>query len=93
MEKIAYRAVVALALINFIVFGILTLPYGGSVPEGSVFHSIAEQGPYFLDSRGQLTEVSRRVYVPLVWGSRIFVMSLPTMMIWGLWRRLRRPAN
>jgi hypothetical protein len=89
MGKIAFRTAAAIALLNFIAFTFASLHFGGVVPN-TPFRTIMDEGPYFLDEHGQLTEVSRQVFVALTWQARFFILSWSLIVIWGIYLRLKK---
>jgi hypothetical protein len=93
MEKIAYWVTTSFALLDFVVFSVVSAHFGGGVSSIPIFHRIAEEGPYFLDNHGSLTEVSRQVFVTLIWQSRFLILIWPTVGIWGYFRSRKRSAG
>jgi hypothetical protein len=86
--RAALKAMIAIALVNFVVLLSAGCYYGGA-PQSPLFGSAPTQGPYFLDTRGHLTEVDRRVYIWLLWQSRSLVLTHPLggLSYWLLMRR------
>jgi hypothetical protein len=69
----ALRTGIALALVNFFIFGIAATRYGG-VPSAPLLNPVPTEGPYFLDERGRLTEVTKQVFTLLMWQSRSVIL-------------------
>ncbi len=89
LSKIIYWVTFTSALLNLIVFTIISLHFGGGIPALPYFMQYTHDGPYFLDNHGNLTEVSRQVLVTLVWHARVISFSWP-IALWGYWRRRSR---
>ena len=91
--RIALTAGVAIAVLNFAVFSMAAAYYGG-VPSTPLFNAAPAAGPYFLDERGHLTDVSRQVFTALQWQCRsvIFAGILGVICGWTL-KRKRQDSN
>jgi hypothetical protein len=89
-NPLGLRIAQVITLASMLAFAIVSIPFGGGVPSTPLFSAIAEAGPYFLDNRGHFTEVSRHIYVALVWLSRVFFAGGFLVIFWGASRHLRR---
>jgi hypothetical protein len=92
MGRFAFNLVSAVAILNFIAFGIVSFHYGGGgVPSIPIFNAAPRSGPYLLDNRGHFTEVSQTVFIALLWQFRIMALS-PLLAFWH-WYLSRRDQN
>ena len=86
----AFKVVSVIAILNFIAFGIASFHYSaGGVPATPLFTALPKTGPYLLDDHGHGTEVSRQIYIALLWQSRILIVTFPLLAIWR-WHLSRR---
>jgi hypothetical protein len=69
-------ALLAICILNFVAFGVLTLKLGGDALNGKV-----EDGRYYLSNHGRTTEVTRRVFIYSRWHAGSVFVTHPLGMI------------
>ena len=74
------RLMLGIAAVNFIVFAIATVAWGGDAVNGT-----SQDGRYFLGQRGLYTEVSRPVYI----FSMVHTLSLLITQPLAIWAGFR----
>ena len=73
-----YRTALALTLLNFVAFAVVTSFFGGDALNGKIV-----AGQYFVGSKGTFTAVDRGYWIYSLIHAVVSLLSLVAVMVWG----------